>query len=348
MEIDKKYMFRCLELAELGAGSVAPNPRVGCVIVQHDKIIGEGFHREYGGLHAEVNAIKAVTNPVKLRESTLYVNLEPCAHHGLTPPCSDLIVEKQIPRVVIGTADPFSEVAGRGIKKLKNAGVEVEVGILEKECRTLNRRFFTFHEKKRPYIVLKWAQTLDGFIDIHRSRKHFGEPTWITGGLALRMVHKIRSEEGAVLVGTNTADKDNPSLTVRHWTGQNPVRAVLDKNLRLSEDLNLFDQSVKTIVFNAKKDSDDGVVRLVKIDFTQKVIPQVLKTLYQERILSVIVEGGQYLLEQFFLSGLWDEAHVFIGDTFFYEGIRAPLPRGKLTASESFGEDRVKVFRNSL
>lgn len=347
MEINEKYMHRCLELAALGSGSVAPNPMVGCVIVHERKVIGEGFHRECGGPHAEVNAIGQVSPPGLLEESTLYVSLEPCAHHGLTPPCSDLIVAKKIPRVIIGTTDPFSEVAGKGIEKLKRAGIEVVEGVLREECRELNKRFFTFHERRRPYVILKWAQTLDGFIDIHRSKTHFGEPTWITGSPALRMVHKIRAEEGAVLVGTNTAEKDNPSLTVRHWTGKNPVRAVLDKNLRLSGNLNLFDQSVKTIVFNAKKDSDDGVVRLVKIDFAKKVIPQVLETLYRERILSVIVEGGQYLLEQFLLSGLWDETHVFIGDTFFYEGISAPLPRGKLAASESFGEDKLKVFRNS-
>ncbi len=340
-------MYRCLELAALGSGSVAPNPMVGCVIVHKGKIIGEGFHQEYGGPHAEVNAIGQVSRPGLLEESTLYVSLEPCAHYGLTPPCSDLIVAKKIPRVVIGTTDPFFEVSGKGIDKLKKAGIEVVEGLLREECRELNKRFFAFHERQRPYVILKWAQTLDGFIDIHRSRKYFGEPTWITGSLALRMVHKIRSEEGAVLVGTNTAEKDNPSLTVRHWAGKNPVRAVLDKNLKLPKDLNLFDQSVKTLVFNAKKNLDDGVVRLVKIDFAKQVIPQVLETLYQEHILSVIVEGGQYLLEQFFHSGLWDEAHVFIGDTFFYEGIRAPLPRGKLAVSESFGEDRLKVFRNS-
>ncbi len=347
MEIDKKYMFRCLELAELGAGSVAPNPRVGCVIVQHNKIIGEGFHREYGGLHAEVNAIKAVTNPEKLRESTLYVNLEPCAHHGLTPPCSDLIVEKQIPRVVIGTADPFHEVAGRGIKKLKNAGVEVEVGILEKECRTLNKRFFTFHEKKRPYIILKWAQTLDGFIDIDRHTEKYGAPTWITGDLALRLVHKIRSEENAILVGTQTAEKDNPSLTVRHWQGIDPLRILIDKELRLPRSLNLFDGNFETLVFNNLKNEKKGKTTLVKIDFKQSIIPQLFRELFRQKIQSVIVEGGRQLLQSFIDEGVWDEAHIYFGNKLFYNGIRAPHLRGNLAASEMLDNDKLVLIHNS-
>jgi len=339
-------MMRCLALARLGAGNVAPNPMVGCVIVCCGKIIGEGFHQEYGESHAEVNAVNAVANAELLKESTLYVSLEPCAHHGLTPPCSDLIVEKQIPRVIIGTVDPFSEVAGKGIEKLRRAGVEVEVGMLEEECRELNKRFFTFHEKKRPYIILKWAQTPDGFIDMDRGRENFGEPTWITGSLALRLVHKIRSEEGAILVGANTAEKDNPSLTVRHWAGNNPLRAVTDKNLRLPKNLNLFNGSAKTLVFNSLREEETEAVDWIKIPFGENSIPQILNELHCRKVLSVIVEGGKQLLESFIRAGLWDEAHVFTGTGFFHSGIRAPEFTGTLTGSEPLDADRLNIFRN--
>jgi len=346
MEIHKKYMHRCLELAELGAGSVAPNPMVGSVIVHNGKIIGEGFHRQYGGPHAEVNAINSVPDGNLLKTSTLYVNLEPCAHHGLTPPCSDLIIKKQIPKVVIGTVDPFSEVAGKGIEKLKKAGIEVIVGILEEKCRELNQRFFCFHEKKRPYVILKWAQTLDGFIDVDRTPENFGSPTWITGGLALRLVHKIRSQEDAIIVGTNTAEKDNPSLTVRHWPGRNPLRVVLDRNLRLPLSHNLFNGKHKTLVFNSIKTKDDNAVSFVKIDFGSNSINQILGELYNRKIQSVIVEGGRQLIESFFQTGQWDESHVFIGNKFFYRGVSAPGIRGKLIAEEILQTDWLKVFRN--
>ncbi|SHF52811.1 diaminohydroxyphosphoribosylaminopyrimidine deaminase [Mariniphaga anaerophila] len=339
-------MKRCLALARLGAGNVAPNPMVGSIIVCRGKIIGEGFHQKYGEAHAEVNAINAVQNPELLQESTLFVTLEPCAHQGLTPPCSDLIVKKQIPRVVIGTVDPFSKVAGRGIEKLRNAGIEVEIGVLEKECRDLNKRFFTFHEKKRPYVILKWAQTLDGFIDVNRGRNEFGEPTWITGDLALRLVHKIRSEESAVLVGTNTAEKDNPSLTVRHWSGKNPTRVLLDKNLRLPQNLNLFDGSVQTLVFNSKKQEQNNQIEWVKIDFEKEITHQILEELHHRKILSVVVEGGKQMLESFISQSLWDEAHIFIGDKFFYDGISAPKIQGILTQSEMLNNDWLKILAN--
>ncbi len=339
-------MERCIELARLGAGSVAPNPMVGCVIVNQGKIIGEGFHQKYGHAHAEVNAVNSVKNPELLRESKLYVSLEPCAHHGLTPPCSDLIVEKKIPEVVIGTIDPFSEVAGKGIEKLKKAGIIVETGILEYECRELNKRFFTFHERKRPYIILKWAQTIDGFIDIERLPEGFGQPTWITGDLALRLVHKIRAEENAILVGTKTAEKDNPSLTRRHWPGNNPVRLLIDRNLRLPATLNLFDKSQKTLVFNAVKNEENENLHFIKIDFGKKIAQQILEILYQQQILSVVVEGGKQLLETFIDDNLWDEAHVFIGNKFFFGGIKAPVFQGIVTGSEMLNTDRLVVFRN--
>jgi diaminohydroxyphosphoribosylaminopyrimidine deaminase/5-amino-6-(5-phosphoribosylamino)uracil reductase len=345
MYINEKYMLRCLDLAMLGKGSVSPNPMVGCVIVYRDKIAGEGFHQQYGGPHAEVNAINAISNDELLKDSTLYVNLEPCAHHGLTPPCADLIIRKKIPRVVIGTTDPFSEVAGKGIERMRKSGIEVVTDVLKEECLELNKRFFTYHNIQRPYIILKWAQTLDGFIDINRKTESYGEPTWITGETALRLVHKIRSEEDAILVGTNTAQKDNPSLTVRRWNGKNPLRVVIDKNLRLSQDLNLF-KGARTIIINSKYDLEKGSLSYVKIDFEKDIIVQILDLLYRQRILSLIVEGGKQLLDSFIESRLWDEAHIFIGNKFFFEGIHAPSFKGKLSTEELLDNDRMKIFIN--
>ena len=245
---DEKFMLRCHDLARLGIARTAPNPMVGCVIVLDEKIIGEGYHRKCGEAHAEVNAINSVSNHELLKKSTLYVSLEPCSHYGKTPPCTDLIISKKIPRVVIGCVDSFSEVSGRGIKKLKQAGCDVIVGVLENESRELNKRFFTFNEKKRPYIILKWAQTLDGFIDIIRTDENQIAPTWISNEHSRMLVHKWRSHEDAIMVGTNTAEKDNPSLNVRDWDGKNPLRVVLDRQLRLNEKLNLFNNKIQTII----------------------------------------------------------------------------------------------------
>ncbi len=346
MEIDKKYMQRCIELARSGAGSVSPNPMVGCVIVRGNEIVGEGFHREYGEAHAEVNAVNSVANPELLKESTLYVSLEPCAHHGRTPPCTGLIIEKQIPRVVIGAADPSPEVAGRGIKKLKEAGIEVVSGVLGQECRELNKRFSTFHEKKRPYIILKWAQTSDGFIDIARESSDYGEPNWITGDLALRLVHKIRAEEDAIIVGTNTALKDNPSLSVRNWAGESSLRIVIDKELKLPETLKFFDGTQKTLILNALKTEKEDLTEWFKLDFSKDILPQILSELFSRKILSLIVEGGRQLLESFIRDGLWDEAHVFSGNKFFFSGIEAPKIQGVQTACELLDYDRLFIFRN--
>ena len=346
MEIDKKYMQRCIELARSGAGSVSPNPMVGCVIVRGNEIVGEGFHREYGEAHAEVNAVNSVANPELLKESTLYVSLEPCAHHGRTPPCTGLIIEKQIPRVVIGAADPSPEVAGRGIKKLKEAGIEVVSGVLGQECRELNKRFFTFHEKKRPYIILKWAQTSDGFIDIARESSDYGEPNWITGDLALRLVHKIRAEEDAIIVGTNTALKDNPSLSVRNWAGESSLRIVIDKELKLPETLKFFDGTQKTLILNALRTEKEDLTEWFKLDFSKDILPQILSELFSRKILSLIVEGGRQLLESFIRDGLWDEAHVFSGNKFFFSGIEAPKIQGVQTACELLDYDRLFIFRN--
>ena len=348
MAANEKYMLRCIELARLGAGNVAPNPMVGCVIVCNGKIIGEGFHQNYGGPHAEVNAINSVKNQELLKQSTLYVSLEPCTHFGKTPPCSDLIISKNIPEVFIGTIDSFSEVSGRGVEQLKHAGLNVTVGIIEQECRELNKRFFTFHEKKRPYIILKWAQTLDGFIDINRNKQQFGKPTWVIGELARRLVHKIRAEEDAIMVGTTTAERDNPSLTVYNWSGRNPIRIVPDNSLRLPQNFKLFDNNSKTIVFNSKTSETKNNTEYSKIDFDKNIIPQILKDLYTREIQSVVIEGGKQLLESFINENLWDEAHLFVGDKFFFSGIEAPRLTGELVSETWLDSDRLKIFRNHL
>lgn len=339
------FMQRCLHLALLGMGDVAPNPMVGCVIVHDGKIIGEGYHRKFGQPHAEVNAISAVKNPELLSQSTLYVSLEPCAHFGKTPPCSDLIIENRIPHVVIGTIDPFAKVAGKGIERMQNSGIKVEVGLLEKECRDLNRRFFTFHEQKRPYVLLKWAQTLDGFIDTDRTETQ--HPTWITNALSKRLVHKQRSEESAILIGTNTAEYDNPALTVREWTGNQPIRMVVDRKGRLNPDLQLFDGNTPTWVFTEAERRDDENVKFIQLDFDQDILPQMLSELYKRDILSVVVEGGRILLESFLRDGLWDEAFVYTGNQFFGKGVRAPHISGQILAFEQLDDCKLHIVRNS-
>ncbi len=345
---EDKYMARALELAESGRGNVAPNPMVGCVIVHKGKIIGEGYHREYGKAHAEVNAVNSVKNPDLLSESTLYVTLEPCSHFGKTPPCTDLIIRNRIPNVVIGTTDPFNDAAGSGIEKLKAAGCHVEMGILEEECKDLNRRFFTFHQRKRPYVILKWAQTHDGFIDIDRSVEYFGQPTWITNEISRIFVHKMRSEESAVLVGTNTALKDNPSLTVRVWSGKHPLRLVIDQNLRLPTDLELFNQKYSTLVFTSKRVESKPNLEYRQIVFDGNEIEQILEILYQRNILSLMVEGGGELLQSFINKSLWDEAYIFTGRKLFQKGIPAPKITGTLHFSDNLEGSSLFVYRNSF
>lgn len=321
--IHKHSMMRCFELAEKGLGNTYPNPLVGSVIVHNGKIIGEGFHQKCGDNHAEVNAVESVKNKSLLLECTLYVNLEPCAHVGRTPACSKMIIEKKIPRVVISNYDPFEKVAGKGVEMLRDAGVEVITGVLENEGEFLNRRFFTFHRKKRPYIILKWAQTLDGFID---SKRKNGEdkPDWITNDSARVLVHKWRTEEAAILVGTNTAEKDNPALTVREWAGNQPVRLVLDSNLRLNRNLKLLDGLVPSLVFTSKDAASEKNLEFVKIDFKNNVLEQVFNVCYNREIQSLIVEGGSILLSSFITQNLWDEARIFIGNKIFVNGVKAP------------------------
>jgi diaminohydroxyphosphoribosylaminopyrimidine deaminase/5-amino-6-(5-phosphoribosylamino)uracil reductase len=344
MSLPEIFMQRCLDLALLGMGDVAPNPMVGCVIVHQGNIIGEGYHEKFGQPHAEVNAIRSVRHPELLAHSTLYVSLEPCSHFGKTPPCSDLIIESRIPHVVIGTIDPFAKVFGKGVERMKNAGITVEVGVLEKESRLVNRRFFTFHEKKRPYILLKWAQTLDGYIDTDRTETQ--HPTWITNALCKRLVHKQRSEESAILIGTNTAEFDNPALTVREWIGNQPIRMVIDRTQRLDSGLNIFSTKAQTWVFTAEERPDLENLKFIKLDFNQDILPQMLAALYERNILSVIVEGGSILLNSFLEAGLWDEAFVYTGNQFFGKGVQAPQISGEAIAFENLDDCKLHVIRN--
>lgn len=341
-------MQRCLDLAKNGLGNTYPNPMVGAVIVYDGKIIGEGYHTKAGEAHAEVNAVNSVANKTLLRDATLYVNLEPCSHFGRTPPCSKLIIEQKIPRVVIGCVDSFSEVSGRGIKMLRAAGVNVEVGVLEAESRDLNVRFFTFHEKKRPYVILKWAQTMDGFIDISREAEDFGEPTWITNDVAKMVVHKWRSEEQAILVGSNTAVKDNPSLTVREWVGPNPLRVLIDRRGRVAPSQSLFDGSTPTVVFSESNQAHHKNVTLVGVDFSKGILEQVFSELYLRGCQSVIIEGGATVLNACISQGLWDEARVFVGQKWFYDGVRAPKLSSREVCHGVFGDSALYVYRNNL
>ncbi len=340
MTPDELFMQRALELARLGIGYVSPNPRVGCVIVHDGRIIGEGWHQKFGQAHAEVNAINAVTDQSLLSESTLYVNLEPCAHFGKTPPCADLIIEKKLKKVVIANVDSFHAVSGKGISKLKDAGIEVQVGVMEREGKELNKRFFTAIEKQRPYIILKWAQTADGFI----AQSNY-ESKWISHDLARQVVHKMRSEEDAVLVGNRTAAHDNPQLNVRDWSGRNPVRIVLDRFLRLSEKLHLFDGTQPTLLYNVLKHEEHKNLTLVRLD-EANFISNLIHDLYQRSIQSVIVEGGAQTLQLFICAGLWDEAHVFVSDRTFEKGISAPLLNGKLISTQPLDQDQRMVYHS--
>ena len=324
MNNELKYISRCLQLAELGAGYVAPNPMVGAVLVCDDKIIGEGYHRHYGEAHAEPNAINSVKNTDLLKQSTLYVNLEPCSHYGKTPPCADLIVSSGIPRVVIGTLDPNPKVAGRGVEILRKAGVEVVVGVLEVECRELNKRFFIFQEQKRPYVLLKWAQTQDGFMD--RVRTTVTEPPLqISNNITRQLTHKMRSENQSILVGANTVLLDNPSLTVRNWSGKSPVRIGIDRQRRIPDDFNLLDGSISTIIFTEKDEVNKLHVEFVKIDFSTNSVKNILSEIYKRNIHSVLVEGGPTILNSFIESGLWDEANIEIAPLRIAEGMAAPV-----------------------
>ena len=324
MTTDEKYIRRCIQLARNGLCNAAPNPMVGAVIVHQGRIIGEGYHARCGEGHAEVNAIRSVKDESLLKESTIYVSLEPCSHYGKTPPCADLIIRKGIPRVVVGCTDPFPLVAGRGIRKLREAGIEVKVGVLEEECKALIKRFVTQNIGKRPYITLKWAQSADGFIDIERTSGH---PVVLSTPITSMYVHKQRAEHQAILVGRRTALLDNPSLTVRNWYGKNPLRLVIDKNLSLPTDLNLFDKSVPTVVFTAREGISAPNLTYVQLDFSQDILPQIMNELAERKIQSLLVEGGSHLLQSFLNEELWDEIFIEHSEQTLRQGIAAPAVR---------------------
>ncbi|MDX9749197.1 MAG: bifunctional diaminohydroxyphosphoribosylaminopyrimidine deaminase/5-amino-6-(5-phosphoribosylamino)uracil reductase RibD [Paludibacter sp.] len=324
MIYDEKYMYRCLQLARIGNGFTAPNPMVGSVIVHNDKIIGEGYHQRYGEAHAEPNAINSVTDTQLLRESTLYVNLEPCSHFGKTPPCANLIITSGIPRVVIGTLDPNPKVSGRGIQLMREAGIEVEVGVLEKECVELNKRFFIWQRENRPFVLLKWAQTRDGFIDANRKEPGDG-PVLISNLLTKQFTHKYRAQNQAIMVSTNTAVLDNPNLSVRRWSGKNPVRITIDRTGRIPENYHLLDQSVRTLVFTEQTNKlTSEKLEYITLPFDDGLIRNILQILSEKNIHSVLVEGGSQLLKSFISSGLWDEAHVEISPVELGDGVAAP------------------------
>ncbi|QES90784.1 bifunctional diaminohydroxyphosphoribosylaminopyrimidine deaminase/5-amino-6-(5-phosphoribosylamino)uracil reductase RibD [Rhizosphaericola mali] len=341
-------MTRCLELAKLGINHAAPNPMVGAVLVYQNRIIGEGYHQKYGEPHAEVNCINSVQPEDEhlIAQSTIYVSLEPCAHYGKTPPCADLIIRKQIPKVVVGCRDPFESVNGKGIEKLKAAGIEVEMYAYSQQCIALNKRFFTFHIKKRPFVLLKWAQSADHFIGSNSDKRIL-----ISNELSNREVHKLRSEYSAILIGTNTALKDNPSLTNRLWTGKNPIRLVIDKQLSIPNDHQIFNAEAPTVVFNLKKAATIGNVEFVKIEAHTSTIQQILEYCYQKNITSILVEGGQKLLQSFIDESLWDEALVIENSHLYIQnGTHAPLLKGEISQLNQIvlENDTLTYFKSSL
>ncbi len=338
-------MRRCFELAKKGLGLTQTNPLVGCVIVHRGRIIGEGYHHEFGGPHAEVLAIRSVGNQELLPESTLYCNLEPCAHFGKTPPCSMLIAEKGIRRVVISNQDPFPSVDGKGIRYMEKAGIQIVRGILSMEGYWLNRRFFTYHQQKRPYVVLKWAQTVDGFIDLERAPDDPVGANWITDEVSRTLVHKWRSEEPAILVGTDTVLVDNPRLNIRRWSGTQPVRITIDRNGRLHKGAHILDGQQETIVFSGKPETYSGKIRGFPVDPSFE-LPDLLDALYEEHVLSVFVEGGARLHSSFLESGLWDEARVFTGKMSFSQGVPAPRITEKPDEIIQIRDTVLEVYRN--
>ncbi|WP_345240285.1 bifunctional diaminohydroxyphosphoribosylaminopyrimidine deaminase/5-amino-6-(5-phosphoribosylamino)uracil reductase RibD [Nibrella saemangeumensis] len=347
MKQETKFMQRALELATLGRGAVSPNPLVGCVIVHENfttgsRIIGEGWHQRYGEPHAEVNAMRSVApyDEILLPDSTVYVTLEPCAHFGKTPPCADLLVAKQVKRVVVCNGDPFPLVAGKGLDKLQAAGIAVETGMLAEQGRELNKRFFTFVEKQRPYIILKWAETADGYI----AGPDY-QPIAISCPLSRRLVHRWRAEEDAIMVGTNTARYDNPKLNVRLWQGRDPVRVVIDKQLTLPPSLHLFDNSQATLVYTVQKSEVRDQTTYVQLGAEAEFLPQLVANLYGRRVQSVLVEGGTVLLQSFMDAGLWDEIRMFRSRDSLGAGIKAPPVLGVLVGQETVGTDELRYFR---
>jgi|SRR5690554_429091 len=339
-------MLRCIQLAKNGLGTTYPNPLVGSVVVYQNEIIGEGWHYRAGLPHAEVNAIQSVEDKSRLKEATIYVNLEPCSHIGKTPPCADLIIQSGIKNVVVGNLDPNPQVAGKGIKKLIDAGCTVTTGVLEDLCTELNKRFFTFHQKKRPYIFLKWAQTRDGFIAPTSERRKEAKPVWITNTYSRQVVHKMRGQEMGILIGTKTAQQDNPSLTTRSWAGNNPTRIVNDRELKLDKELSVFNNEAKTIVITAENVPQKEQPQYETIDFSKAIATQICDILYKNNLQSVIIEGGSKTLQTFIDENLWDEAFVFTGPVNFEDGIPAPTLKGSFILEETIRNDSLYLYKN--
>lgn len=341
MTTDEKYLHRCIELAQKALGNTYPNPLVGSVIVYQNKIIGEGYHQKAGEPHAEINAIASVENKSLIPESTIYVSLEPCAHYGKTPPCALKIVELGFKKVVIGAMDVHDKVNGKGKKIIQDAGIEVTSGILAKECEELNKRFFTYHTKKRPYIILKWAESADGFID-----KDY-QPVKISNDLASQFVHQMRADEHAILVGTQTVLTDNPSLTVRYVTGNNPVRVVIDSNLKIPENYNIYNEEAPTIIFNTVKEETISNLSFVKISKDENSIQNMMEKLYEQNIQSIIIEGGRHTLQQFIDQNLWDEAIVIKNEGLYLEnGTSAPILSFEPNKSMTLRDNTILFFSN--
>lgn len=350
MTADEQYMARCLQLAANGRFNTMPNPMVGAVIVHNGKIIGEGYHQEYGKPHAEVNAIHSVKKEQLLNKATMYVSLEPCSHYGKTPPCADLIIEKKIPRVVIGCRDNFDQVDGKGIQKLREAGIDVSVGVLEKECLELNHAFFTFHTKKRPYIILKWAQSADGYIDKQRNisyNKHSYQyqrdkvqPVRFSTNETTMRVHRLRTLSDAILVGRRTAELDNPSLTTRMWPGKNPIRLIIDRRGKLNKELDIFNNAAKTIVFTeVLHETGDSQTEQVILNFDNNILHQITDYLHKQKVQQLLVEGGTTTIQNFIDAGIWDEIYVETAPIILKDGIKAPTVKNaqKKNTFESFG-----------
>nr|WP_294779874.1 bifunctional diaminohydroxyphosphoribosylaminopyrimidine deaminase/5-amino-6-(5-phosphoribosylamino)uracil reductase RibD [uncultured Flavobacterium sp.] len=346
MNTHEKYIKRCIELAQNGLGTTYPNPMVGSVIVYDGQIIGEGWHKKAGEPHAEVNAVNSVQDKSLLKKATIYVSLEPCSHFGKTPPCCDLIIANEIPNIVVGTVDPNEKVAGKGILKLIEAGRNVTVGVLEDECNELNKRFFTFHQKKRPYIILKWAESQDGFLSPEKVQDQDRKPIWITNQYSRQLVHKWRTEEQAILVGTQTVVDDNPKLNARDWSGSNPVRVILDQINRISENSFIFDETVKTIVFSKTAKPSKENIQYEVIDFEKNSIAQILDVLYQNQIQSIIIEGGRQTLQSFIDENIWDEARIFVGKSVFENGTKAPIISKKNINKTNILTDELIELRN--
>lgn len=341
---DDKFMRRCLELAAGAEGMTYPNPMVGCVIVHEGRIIGEGYHLKAGGPHAEVNAINSVADKSLLKASALYVNLEPCSHFGKTPPCADYIIENKIPRIVIGTGDTSEKVSGKGAEKLRNAGCEVRIGVLEDECRKLNKRFFTFNEKKRPYIILKWAESADGFIDHIRQADQGNKHAWISGKPERVLVHRWRASEQSILVGAETIRSDNPKLNVREWKGNNPVKIILSHSGLFDENADVNETNCTLIVFthNMKRDIP-GAIK-VKLENDKNASVQISDYLYQKGIQSLFIEGGTKVLNHFISTGLWDEVRIFRGKISFCNGVMGPDFEPRFLAGTEFAGSSLEVY----